>query len=76
MPEAKTELSALEEQLQYHEAAYRRGEPEISDAAFDELFDRYTSLADDLGIPEDQRLDGRGRFILAQKGAVVLRDVL
>jgi DNA ligase (NAD+) len=56
---AARELAELSAQLRHHEASYRRGEPEISDAAFDELFDRYTELADQLGVPAGERLDAR-----------------
>lgn len=52
-----SELEALRSQVEYHEAAYRRGEPEIPDAAFDELFESYQVLADQLGIEPQQRLD-------------------
>ena len=56
-PAALQELRELEAQIRYHEEAYREGEPEISDAAFDEMFDRYTELADELQIPVEERLD-------------------
>jgi len=55
--DTKKELELLAAQVRYHEAAYREGRPEITDGAFDELFDRYVALADELGIPEEQRLD-------------------
>ena len=55
--ELEEELRRLAEQVQYHEQAYRKGAPEIPDAAFDDLFDRYQELADALSIPEDERLD-------------------
>lgn len=51
------EVSELVAQIRYHEASYRDGNPEISDAAFDELFDRYVTLADRLEIPETDRID-------------------
>ena len=53
----RVELDDLVQQIEYHEKAYRAGAPEIPDAAFDDLFDRYQQLADDLGIPVEQRLD-------------------
>jgi DNA ligase (NAD+) len=53
------ELGELEQELRYHEAAYRAGRPEIPDSAFDELVDRYAELAQALGLPEDARLDLR-----------------
>ena len=53
------ELSRLAVEVRYHEAAYRRGEPEISDASFDELFERYQGLADVLGLAPLERLDAR-----------------
>jgi len=49
-PKAETELRRLAEQIQYHEAAYRSGAPEIPDSAFDDLVERYGELADELGI--------------------------
>ena len=53
----RSELELLAEQLRYHERAYREGAPEVSDAVFDELMDRYTALADSLGVPASERLD-------------------
>lgn len=49
----------LAPQIRHHERAYRAGAPEISDAAFDDLVDRYDALADAHGIPEDERVTGR-----------------
>ncbi len=57
--QAYEELHALRAQLEHHERAYRQGNPEISDSAFDDLYDRYQALADELGIPSDERLDQR-----------------
>ena len=54
---ARAELDDLAAQIRFHEAAYRAGKPEVSDAVFDEIFDRYQALADRLAIPEDERLD-------------------
>ncbi|MEY4509422.1 MAG: hypothetical protein RLZZ450_1544 [Pseudomonadota bacterium] len=54
-----SELSELEAQLRHHDQAYRAGTPEISDAMFDELFDRYAELADSLGVPREQRPDAK-----------------
>ena len=54
---ARAELDALAQQIRHHEAAYRAGQPEVTDAVFDELFDRYQALADELGLPEADRLD-------------------
>jgi len=51
------ELDQLTREVAYHESAYRDGAPEITDAAFDELFERYQELADELGVPTAQRLD-------------------
>jgi DNA ligase (NAD+) len=56
---AKAELEKLEAQIRYHEAAYRAGTPEIPDSAFDELVARYEELADELGVPADERVDAR-----------------
>jgi DNA ligase (NAD+) len=53
----QSELALLGEQLRYHERAYRDGAPEVSDAVFDELMDRYATLADSLGVPASERLD-------------------
>jgi DNA ligase (NAD+) len=53
------ELARLAAELRHHEAAYRKGEPEISDAAFDELADRYAELADALGVPANERVDAK-----------------
>jgi DNA ligase (NAD+) len=51
------ELELLEEQIRYHERAYREGAAEVSDAVFDELMDRYQTLADSLQLPAGERLD-------------------
>jgi DNA ligase (NAD+) len=56
---AEEELQQLSQQIRYHEAAYRAGVPEITDAAFDELVDRYQELADSLGIDPSERLDAQ-----------------
>jgi DNA ligase (NAD+) len=53
------ELEVLAEQLRYHERAYRDGVPELTDAVFDELVERYTALADALAVPSAERLDER-----------------
>jgi DNA ligase (NAD+) len=53
----RSELELLGEQLRYHERAYREGAPEVSDAVFDELMERYKALADSLGVPATERLD-------------------
>lgn len=55
----KRELDELAEKFRYHEALYRAGKPEISDAAFDELADRYAELADALGLPAASRVDDK-----------------
>jgi DNA ligase (NAD+) len=55
----QSELALLGEQLRYHEHAYRDGAPEVSDAVFDELMERYTALADSLGVPLSERLDAK-----------------
>ena len=57
MTEGAETLAELAAKLRRYEASYRAGEPEISDAEFDALADRYTELADALGVPEDERLD-------------------
>ncbi|MGE0785583.1 MAG: NAD-dependent DNA ligase LigA [Sandaracinaceae bacterium] len=56
---ARNELDALAKEIAYHEAAYRRGEPEISDPEFDDLFERYQFLADELGLAADARIDAK-----------------
>jgi DNA ligase (NAD+) len=56
---AKAELSKLEQEIRYHEAAYRAGEPEIPDSAFDDLVARYEELADELGLSAAERADAR-----------------
>ena len=48
--EKRAELAELAAQVEHHERAYRAGTPEISDGAFDDLFERYQQLADELGI--------------------------
>ncbi len=53
----RAELQTLSAQIEHHEAAYRAGTAEITDGAFDELFDRYQQLADELEVPAAERLD-------------------
>ncbi len=53
----QAELDQLSQQIKHHEAAYRQGEAEISDATFDELVERYIELADALELPLENRLD-------------------
>ena len=55
--DGRGELEELAKQIQHHEAAYRRGEPEITDSEFDALFDRYRELADALGLAPSERID-------------------
>ena len=55
----QSELALLGEQIRYHERAYRDAAPEVSDAVFDELMERYTALADNLGLPATERLDAQ-----------------
>jgi len=54
---ARSELAALTTQIRHHEAAYRRGEPEIPDSEFDEMFERYGELADQLDLAVAERID-------------------
>jgi DNA ligase (NAD+) len=54
-----SELRQLAEQIQHYERAYREGAPEVSDAVFDELTERYGALADQLGLPTAERVDAR-----------------
>ncbi|MCC7540427.1 MAG: hypothetical protein IT379_29695, partial [Deltaproteobacteria bacterium] len=56
---ARRELDALAAQIRHHEDLYRRGVPEIPDAAFDDLVDRYAELADELGVATDERVDAK-----------------
>ncbi|MET0390345.1 MAG: NAD-dependent DNA ligase LigA [Polyangiales bacterium] len=51
------ELTDLEAQIRYHEELYRAGKPEISDAVFDDMVDRYAELADALGVAVAERPD-------------------
>jgi DNA ligase (NAD+) len=53
------ELAQLAAEIRHHEARYRDGAPEITDAAFDDLVGRYGELADELGLGESERLDAR-----------------
>ncbi|MBA3685505.1 MAG: NAD-dependent DNA ligase LigA [Planctomycetes bacterium] len=54
----RQELAALEAQLRQHDHLYyRRAQPEISDAAYDELRDRYASLCGVLAVPDADRYD-------------------
>ncbi|MET0342958.1 MAG: NAD-dependent DNA ligase LigA [Polyangiales bacterium] len=55
----RRELAELEAQIRHHEAAYRAGAPEVSDAVFDDLVDRYAELADALGVPRAERPDDK-----------------
>lgn len=49
-------LQRLAAELAHHDQLYyRRAQPELSDAEYDELKDRYEQLADALDIPADQR---------------------
>lgn len=47
----------MRQQIEHHERVYREGRPEIPDAVFDELVDRYAELADSLGVPVESRVD-------------------
>lgn len=50
------ELARLAAELARHDRLYyRKATPAISDAAYDELKDRYENLADELGVPEEER---------------------
>jgi DNA ligase (NAD+) len=57
MSDQQKELEELDAQIRYHEALYREGKPEVTDAVFDDLVDRYTELADALGVSDGQRPD-------------------
>jgi DNA ligase (NAD+) len=52
----RADLETLAQQLRQHDDLYyRHAMPEISDAAYDQLRDRYLALADELGVPEAER---------------------
>jgi DNA ligase (NAD+) len=53
----RVELLELEAQIRHHEQAYRAGTPEVSDGVFDELVERYSELADALGVEAAARPD-------------------
>lgn len=53
----RLELEELAAQIRYHERIYREGKPEIPDAQFDDMFDRYAELADALELAPSERLD-------------------
>lgn len=56
MSDPRSELAELEIQLRHHdEMYYRQATPEISDAAYDALRDRYRAIADTLGMSEQER---------------------
>ena len=56
MGKQEQELAALEAQLRYHdELYYAQAEPEIADSQYDEMREQYMQLAEDLGVPEDER---------------------
>ena len=59
MSRERDELALLAEQIGYHESAYREGAPELPDAAFDDLVERYEALADQLGVPAEERVNAR-----------------
>jgi len=56
---AEVELEQLTQEIRYHEAAYRAGAPEITDAAFDDLVERYQELADLLDLDPSERVDAQ-----------------
>src|SRR5271170_5797626 len=56
-PGAAQQLAALADELaRHHELYYRAATPELSDAEYDDLVDRYEVLADALGVPAHQRV--------------------
>jgi DNA ligase (NAD+) len=55
----RRELDELAAQIKHHETLYRDGKPEVSDAVFDELADRYAELADALGLEDRERVDSK-----------------
>ncbi|MEK7415485.1 MAG: NAD-dependent DNA ligase LigA [Planctomycetota bacterium] len=53
---SRAELDRLAAELSHHdERYYRHAAPEISDADYDALKDRYDALAEELGVPEAER---------------------
>src|SRR6188768_4075138 len=59
MSRERDELSLLAEEIGHHERIYREGSPELPDAAFDDLLERYEALADQLGVPAEERVTAR-----------------
>lgn len=55
----RKELAQLEQQIRHHEKLYREGQPEVSDAIFDDMVDRYAELADALGVAVAERADAK-----------------
>jgi DNA ligase (NAD+) len=55
MSDPHAALATLAAELIRHDAAYRAGEPLLSDADFDALERRYHAAADDLGVPAAER---------------------
>jgi len=57
---SRAELSRLQASLEHHdELYYRQAAPELSDAAYDQLRDRYVRLCEELGVPEEERYGNR-----------------
>jgi len=53
----RNELNNLANQINYHEKLYRAGNPEISDSAFDDLWDKYDELANTINLPIGERIN-------------------
>ena len=57
---SRAELVRLQASLEHHdELYYRQAAPELSDAAYDQLRDRYLRLCEELGVPEEERHGNR-----------------
>ena len=56
MGKQEQELAHIEAQLRYHdELYYAKAEPEIADSQYDEMREQYKALAEELGVPEEER---------------------
>lgn len=56
MGDQEKELAQLEAQLRYHDQLYyAEAEPEIPDSQYDDMREQYMRLAEELGVPEEQR---------------------
>jgi len=57
---SRAELARLQASLEHHdELYYRQAAPELADAEYDQLRDRYVRLCEELGVPEEERYGNR-----------------